>query len=62
MKRKELFHIGRIMTILGIKHFESPSLRKLKQELSSEVIRSETDTVILLYSWIQKFVLQECQP
>eukprot|EP00435_Cladocopium_sp_Y103_P014697 s1958_g3.t1 len=30
MKRKEPCHIGRIMTILSIKHFESPSLRKLK--------------------------------
>lgn len=30
MKRKEPFNIGRIMTILSIKHFESPALRKLK--------------------------------
>lgn len=30
MKRKEPLHIGRIMTILSIKDFESPELRKLK--------------------------------
>ena len=33
MKCKEPFHIGRIMTILSIKHFELPTLRKLKARI-----------------------------
>lgn len=33
MKRREPFHKGRIMTILSIKHFDSPSLRKLKARI-----------------------------
>ena len=33
VKRQKPFHIGRIMTILSIKHFESPELRKLKARI-----------------------------
>ena len=33
MKRKEPFNIGRLMTILSVKHWESPSLRKLKARI-----------------------------
>ncbi len=33
IKRKEPFNIGRLMTILSVKHGESPSLRKLKTQI-----------------------------
>ena len=32
MKRKEPMHVGRLMTILSVKHWETPSLRKLKSK------------------------------
>jgi hypothetical protein len=33
MKRKEHINIGRIMTILSVKHWETPALRKLKARI-----------------------------
>ena len=34
MKRKEPFNIGKLMTILSVKPWESPSLRKLKARIA----------------------------
>jgi hypothetical protein len=55
MKRKEPLHIGRIMTILSIKHFESPELRKLKARVvfcGDDIRDQEGNLAVLLDSKI----------
>ena len=42
MKRKEHINIGRIMTVLSVKHWETPALRKLKARIvfrGNEILR-----------------------
>ena len=47
MKRKEHINIGRVMTVLSVKHWEAPALRKLKARI---VFRGNE---ILRFCWIQ---------
>ena len=38
LSRKEPIHVGRLMTILSVKHWEAPELRRLKAASSSDAM------------------------
>ena len=50
LARKEPLNIGRLMTILSIKHFETPELRKLKARIvfRGDDIRDEANNLAIL--------------
>ena len=50
LARKEPLNIGRLMTLLSIKHFEVPELRKLKARIvfRGDDIRDESDNLAIL--------------
>ena len=50
MKRKEPMHVGRLMTILSVKHWETPSLRKLKAKVvfRGDDIRDQENNLAVL--------------
>ena len=53
MKRKEHINIGRIMTILSVKHWETPALRKLKARIvfrGDDIRDNEGNLAVLLES------------
>ena len=56
MKRKEHINIGRIMTILSVKHWETPALRKLKARIvfRRDDIRDEGNLAVLLESKVNR--------
>ena len=58
MKRKEPFNFGRLMTILSVKDWESPSLRKLKARIvfRGDDIRDGDGILAVYFSNQKKFI------